>query len=376
MTLASTLLPMLLQVFQMVFPMILQVIQMVLPMVVGILTSIIPVILQLAQLIIPMILQVIQMVFPIVLSIIQMVLPIFATLLTTVIGVILELAQTVIPMILQVVMMVFPIVLSIIQMVIPIITMVLQMLISVINGVLIPAINGILAVIQFVFPYVQSIIETALTIINGIIQTAMSLLKGDWDGAWNTILSTAETIMNNIISFFQGINLFEVGKSIITGLINGIKSMGGSIVGAISEMVPAPIRGAVDGLLGKLKGYADGGIVSAPELAWIGEGGDTEAVIPWNNSARSKDLWLQTGNALGMLNQSNNVPTATNIQPQQVVPKGQGGTVIHITNSPQYHISGGDPQAVQQTVEQGNDDLMARIKEIQNDDWRLSFGDR
>lgn len=377
-TLATTLLPVLLQVFQTVFPMILQVIQMVLPLVINLLLSIIPVILQLAQLIIPMILQVIQSVFPIVLSIIQTVLPIFVTLVTMVIGVILQLAQTVLPMILSVIQMVFPIALAIIQAIIPIIVSVLQLLVNIVNGVLIPAINGILAVIQFVFPYVQMIIQTALAIINGIIQTAMALLKGDWDGAWNAILSTAQTIMNNIISFFQGINLFEVGKSIITGLINGIKSMGGSIVGAIKDMVPAPIRGAVDGLLGKIKGYADGGIVSAPELAWIGEGGDTEAVIPWNNSARSKDLWLQTGQALGMLNQSNAPSTDTTIQPKQVMPKNgsssSGSVVIHY--SPQYTIGRAeDLEMVKQHAATDKDDLAARLEEIRQNERRLSFDD-
>jgi len=390
-TLATTLLPILLQVFKMVFPMILQVIQMVLPLVINLLASIIPVILQLAQMIIPMILQVIQMVFPIVLSIIQMVLPIFATLLTTVIGVILELAQTVIPMILQVVMMVFPIVLSIIQMVIPIITMVLQMLIDVINGVLIPAINGILAVIQFVFPYVQSIIETALTIINGIIQTAMSLLQGDWDGAWNTILSTAETIMNNIISFFQGINLFDVGKAIITGLIDGIKSMGGAVLGAIGNLVPEPLKGAASKLLKNLPGFAEGGIVGNPTLAWIGEGGDTEAVIPWNNSQRSKDLWLQTGQALGMLKdngvfdnmqdqismqmQANNSPAISPNQVAQSVPNQNNSQVIQLTYNPQYNVQRPeDLEQVKQYADTDKDDLETRLAEIARNERRKSFG--
>lgn len=391
MTLASTLLPMLLQVFQMVFPMILQVIQMVLPLVINLLTSIIPIILQLAQLVIPIILQVIQSVFPIILSIIQMVLPIFATLLTTIIGIILQLAQTVLPLILSVIQMVFPIALAIVQAIIPIIVSVLEILVNIVNFVLIPAINGILAVIDFVFPYIQSIIETALTIINGIIQTAMSLLQGDWDGAWNAILSTAETIMNNIISFFQGINLFEVGKSIITGLIDGIKSMGGSIVGAITEMVPAPIRGAVDGLLGKLKGYADGGIVSSPELAWIGEGGDTEAVIPWNNSQRSRDLWLQTGQALGMLRdngvfdnmqnqismqmQANNSPAISPNQVAQSVPNQNNSQVIQLTYNPQYNVQRPeDLEQVKQHADTDKDDLETRLAEIARNERRKSFG--
>ena len=310
-TLATNVLPLILQAFQTVFPLVLSIISTVIPIVIGLITSIIPIILQLAQMIIPLILSVVQMVFPLVLSIIQSVLPIVATLITTVVGVILTLAQTVLPLVLSVVQMVFPIVLSVIQTIIPIITMVLQTLVTIINGVIVPAINGILAVVQLVFPYVQMIIQNALAIVNGLITAAMALLRGDWDGAWNAILSTATTIMNNIISFFSGINLFEVGRTIINGLINGIASMGSAVVTAISGMIPEPIRGAASKLLGALPGFAKGGVVASPTLAWVGEGGDTESIIPWNNSQRSKDLWMQTGHALGMMPEANEMAHPT-----------------------------------------------------------------
>lgn len=382
---AATALPALLQVFQTVFPMIVSIVTTVVPLVAQVLTSIIPIILNLAQMIIPLILMVVQQVFPVILAIIQAVLPIVAQLLITVVQVILQLASTVLPILLQVVQMVFPVVLQIIQMVIPIIVMVLQTLVAVINGVIIPAINGILAVIQFVFPYVQMIIQNALAIVNGIIQTAMALLRGDWDGAWNAIKGTAETIMNNIISFFQGINLFEVGKSIITGLINGIKSMGGKILGAITDMIPAPIRGATSKLLGKLPGFAQGGVVSAPTLAWIGEGGDTETVIPWNNSDRSKQLWLQTGQALGMFgdagllsgiqqqaNNKNVAPTASNIRPSQVRPSNQGGAPVQIIQ--EYYVTGNNVEEMKQVVNEGNESLLSKLQQIEKDRRRLEFG--
>lgn len=46
-------------------------------------------------------------------------------------------------------------------------------------------------------------------------------------------------------------------------------------------------------------GYATGGIVDSPELAWIGEGGDREFIIPDNNSRRSHALYTAAGEALG-----------------------------------------------------------------------------
>ena len=190
----------------------------------------------------------------------------------------------------------------------------------------------------------------------------MSLLKGDWDGAWNAIKGTAETVMNSIISFFQGINLYEVGKSIITGLINGIKSMGGAILGAIGDLVPGPVKGVISSILPEF--FADGGIVSSPTLAWVGEGGDTETVIPWNNSQRSKDLWMQTGKAIGMFGDDlgNIDPSAgadeggsspfdiptSNITTNQ---NNSGGVIIQLTNKPTVIIQGdADPGQVEKEL--------------------------
>ncbi|MGG1650108.1 phage tail tape measure protein [Paenibacillus sp. NRS-1780] len=46
--------------------------------------------------------------------------------------------------------------------------------------------------------------------------------------------------------------------------------------------------------------FARGGIVTSPTLGLIGEAGDDEAVIPLNNSKRSRDLYAAAGSALGM----------------------------------------------------------------------------
>lgn len=388
-TFTTTVFPVLLEAFQLVFTSIISIITTVVPIIVNALMLVIPIFLHIAQTVIPLILSAVQMVFPIVLSIIQAVLPIFVQLLTTVVSVILTLAQTVIPILLAVVQMVFPMVLGVIQMVIPIIAMILQTVVTVLNTVVIPAINLLLSVVQIVFPYIQMVIQNALAIINGILQAAMALLKGDWEGAWNAIKGTAETIMNNIIGFFQGINLYQVGISIINGLIDGIKSMGGSVLGAIGNLVPGPVKGVISSILPEF--FADGGIVASPTLAWIGEGGDTEAVIPWNNSKRSRDLWVQTGQQLGMLqengvfdnmeqqitmrSEANDNPA---IRPEEVVRTVSSNEtkIIQLNYNPQYNVQKPeDLERVKKHADKDKDDLKARLEQIERDERRKSFGD-
>lgn len=96
-----------------------------------------------------------------------------------------------------------------------------------------PIISGI---VQVAWALIQSVIGTAITAILGIISATMKLLQGDWEGAWKSIKKTASTIMNNIVSYFEDIDLVQIGKNIIQGLINGIGSMAGAVASKVSEL--------------------------------------------------------------------------------------------------------------------------------------------
>lgn len=392
-SLAAAVIPMLLQVlpivaevFTTVLTAVLGIAMAVIPIIIEIIASIVPIITEIITTVLPMLLEVFMMIFPMILEVIQAVLPIFLSLLMAIVEIVMTLVTTALPMILSVVQMVFPVVLGIIQAIIPIILVVLQMLVSIITGIVIPAINSILAVVQLVFPFIQMVISNALAIITGVLQAAMSLIQGDWSGAWNAIKGIAENIMNNIISFFSGIDLFSVGKAIIDGLINGIKSMAGAVVGAISSIVPAPLRAAVSDAIGAIPGFAEGGVVSDPTLAWVGEGGDTESIIPWNNSQRSKDLWLQTGRAIGMLGAGGMGESANDVLEAEKTPSsmdlikgtnttnnyGGGGTVIHLVHKGNtVYVQGNDDAGeVTRKIEESDAALLERIKRIVENERR------
>ena len=83
-------------------------------------------------------------------------------------------------------------------------------------------------------------------------------------------------------------------------------------------------------IVGWLKGYARGGIVSKPELAMVGEGNGPESIIPWDPAQRSRALALmqttldnfkaQDGNAQKYQNQAQQVVdlTKTNAEIQAI----------------------------------------------------------
>lgn len=96
---------------------------------------------------------------------------------------------------------------------------------------------------------VKLIISNTLDIIRGIFDVFSKLLQGDWKGAWEAIKQTAQNIMDNIVTFFKNIDLVQVGKDIIQGLINGISSMANAVsekVNDIANSVKDGIKNALD----------------------------------------------------------------------------------------------------------------------------------
>ncbi|MDP5277141.1 phage tail tape measure protein [Chengkuizengella axinellae] len=113
--------------------------------------------------------------------------------------------------------------------------------------------------------------------------------------------------------------------------------------------------GAVTSQYGQLNGYAEGGMITRPELAWIGEGGDTEMVLPMNNKPRSHAL-LDTAN--------------------QMMGRGGGGNNIYLTYSPNqtiYSDSNNVQVQAERALKNDRDSLMAQLEEIAKDQERLVY---
>lgn len=109
--------------------------------------------------------------------------------------------------------------------------------------------NIISTVVSSVFGIISNVVGAGMNLIKGIVMVAMALLKGDWSAAWNAIKQTASNMLTSIVGIFRSINLFEIGKNIIAGLINGIKSMVGAVVKAAADVVSS-IKSTITGTKG------------------------------------------------------------------------------------------------------------------------------
>ena len=124
---------------------------------------------------------------------------------------------------------------------------IIQGVMGVIKGVFQTIWPIIASTINVTWETIKLVVSTAINIILGVIQTVLKLIQGDWKGAWETILNTIKNIWADVVAFLKGIDLQQTGKDIIQGLINGIKSMGSAILGAVSG-IAGNIKDAFTGL--------------------------------------------------------------------------------------------------------------------------------
>jgi len=91
---------------------------------------------------------------------------------------------------------------------------------------------------------------------NDLVQKIQEKWKEIWDKAveiWNNITTSISNAINdaknNIVNTLNSINLYEIGKNIIQGLINGITSMAGSVASKAQEIannITNTIKGALN----------------------------------------------------------------------------------------------------------------------------------
>ena len=134
-------------------------------------------------------------------------------------------------------------------------------LISKVVDYLAPAFQFLLDVVREVWPQIQGVVEGALQIIQGIIDVVMGIITGDWErawnglkrifeGAWKAIKEAVSGAISGLVSLVGEIpgkllnalgNLGEVfyqaGKSIIEGLINGIRAMFDRAVQTVRDLI-------------------------------------------------------------------------------------------------------------------------------------------
>ncbi|MEV3662250.1 tape measure protein [Paenibacillus larvae] len=224
-----------------------------------------------------------------------------------------------------------------------------------------PVLDMLADAFQVVFPVVKAVVLAAIDAVGGVLSGLLQTLGGIIDFVTGVFSGNWSQAWQGIVDIFGGI--FKRLRALVAAPINAVINLVNQAIRAVNNIsvdIPDWLGGGTLGFnipeIPNIGGYADGGIVSSPELAWVGEGGDKEVVIPINNSNRSKNLHETAGRMLG-------------------VTKDSGGSGdINITVSNTINLSGSateeDAKRVAKAV---NDDLERRLRKIEERRRRVSF---
>lgn len=182
---------------------------------------------------------------------------------------------------------------------------------------------------------------------------ALILLWKNWDkvkaiagAAMDWVNSKVELGKNKVIELknhvaekFEAIkqHFIDAGnavKDFFLGPLNKAKELVGNIkekVSGIGTAIKNKVSDGISNLTGggstQVNGFATGGVVTNPQMALVGEGGDHEAIIPLNKDKRSEALWQYAGSRMGLLGDESRLKSINSNISSYSLPSRQGVSI-------------------------------------------------
>ncbi|MBQ6973140.1 MAG: phage tail tape measure protein, partial [Synergistaceae bacterium] len=159
--------------------------------------------------------------------------------------------------------------------------------------------------------------------------------------AWQPFKDSLSEGFRDIYTMMQGVSdrIHSIVIPAVNELVSALSRVASEITsivqaGNLEVQVSAPSLGGNPPIQRTLGGRkrAEGGIITRPEIALIGEAG-REAIIPLERQSRGAELWFEAGRELGLISTSNTaMNTATSQESAQsynvisnIIPHAEGG---------------------------------------------------
>jgi len=181
--------------------------------------------------------------------------------------------------------------------------------------------------------YIKPVVDNIKGVFQGLTDFVSGVFSGNWERAWQGIVQTFSSVVGGMGALFKA-------------PLNAIIDMINSAISGMNNMlsVKLPGVGEIGVAIPQIPRLAEGGVVSSPTLAMIGEGREPEAVMPLS-------ALPQIGNSMSPMPSVN-----VNFAP-----------VINLSGS------GNVAQDLQKGLKAGKEDLKRELERLLNAERRLSY---
>ncbi|RNB72178.1 phage tail tape measure protein [Brevibacillus panacihumi] len=218
--------------------------------------------------------------------------------------------------------------------------------ISAMFNVVKPVIDGIVSTFHFAFPFIKAVVISAIDSVSGVFNGLMTTLggvldfitgvfTGDWEKAWTGV----KDVFGGVFSSLGA--LLKAPINAVISLINQAFQSIGSISVDIPDWVPGMGGEKLSFSFPEIPMLAEGGVAVGPTLAMIGEGAESEAILPLSKLESLLDLGSAAPYSSG----------------------GNGGD-IYVEYSPQITIQGGGGGSAQSQAEQALEMSLRKLEQM------------
>ncbi|MBK5073224.1 hypothetical protein I2492_09370 [Budviciaceae bacterium CWB-B4] len=183
----------------------------------------------------------------------------------------------------------------------------------------------------------SSISEVTSAFDGGFVNGLMNLLS-----KFNPVSIVSKAI-NDVFKFFTGIDLNKQGASFIKSFADGLlakwSTLKTSIVETVTGWLPDWVTsGSSSSPTSSLPAYANGGVVTSPQIAQIGEDGE-EVVIPLTKPKRGRELLMYAAASLGVGKSNEGNRTGTMVPMGDGLAKANGYDLVKGINPSAFNAS-------------------------------------
>lgn len=186
---------------------------------------------------------------------------------------------------------------------------------------------------------IKPVVDGIKRIFSGVIDFIAGVFTGNWSRAWEGVKNIFGGVWDSLVA------LAKAPLNAVISLINGAIGAINSISVEIPDWVPGIGGGKLGFNIPKIPALASGGIATKPTLAMIGEGNESEAVLPLS---KLKDL----------------------------MGGGSGGGNISVNFAPTINITGGGGSVsseIEKGLKAGQQSLKKELEKLMNNQRRLSY---